>query len=170
MRSINATSDAGPLIHLSKIRLLELLKSTYHITIPAEVKVEVVDQGKRKGSADALLIENAIKEGWITVVTVGLPDGFARLCELAGLQKGEAAVLGLAMERKTPALLDDQAARMLGRSLGIPVRGTLGILVEAVRKNSLGKAQALSKLDELSDVMYLSGELYRLARRAIEEA
>jgi hypothetical protein len=50
------------------------------------------------------------------------------------------------------------------------VRGTIGVLVDAVKRGILTKALALRKLDELSDLMYMSGELYRLARESIEAA
>ncbi len=170
MQNTTAVSDAGPLIHLAKTGLLDTLRSLYpKIIIPQEVKLEVVDRGKQKGSPDALLIENAIEDGWIVVASVNLPVDLAKLCERAGLQRGEAAVLVYAVEKKVPALLDDEAARLLGRSFKIQVRGTLGILLEAVRVGELERMEALSKLDELSELMYMSSELYKLARKTLEE-
>ena len=170
MTSLPVTSDAGPLIHLTKIGLLTLLRETYStITIPAEVKAEVVDQGKEKGFADAFLIEEAIQNGWIKVVDVNIPDAFFKLCQRAGVDKGEAEVLRYAKENRGLALLDDESPRDLARSLGIPVRGTLGILVEATRMGRVAKTTALKKLDELSDLMYMSGELYKLTRKALEQ-
>jgi predicted nucleic acid-binding protein len=164
------TSDAGPLIHLTKIGLLNFLQEIYiTITIPEEVKTEVVDQGREKGFADAFLIEEAIRAGWIRVVNVKMSDDFLELCRRAGVDKGEAEVLRHAKENGGLALLDDESPRDLARSLGIPVRGTLGILVEATRKGKLSKTSALRKLDELSDFMYMSGELYKLTRKALEE-
>jgi len=41
-------SNSGPLIHLAKAGLLELIK-LYDIVIPVEVRYEVVDRGKEKG-------------------------------------------------------------------------------------------------------------------------
>ncbi len=171
MQNTTAASDAGPLIHLAKTGLLDTLRSLYpKIIIPPEVKLEGVDRGKQKGSADALLIENAIEKGWIVIANINLPSDFAKLCEQAGLQRGEAAVLIYAMEKKVPALLDDEAARLLGRSLNIQVKGTLGILLEAVRRGELQKTEALRKLDELSELMYMSSELYRLTRKTLDES
>jgi predicted nucleic acid-binding protein len=170
LTSLPATSDAGPLIHLAKIGLLNLLRETFStITIPLEVKAEVVDRGKEKGFADAFLTEEAIQNGWIKVVDVKMPSEFLELCRQAGVDKGEAEVLRYARENRCLALLDDESSRDLARSLGIPVRGTLGILVEAVRKGRLAKTAALRKLDELSDLMYMSGELYKLTRNALEQ-
>ncbi len=170
MASFPVTSDAGPLIHLAKIGLLDLLRETYStITIPLEVRAEAAGRGKEKGFADAFLIEEAIRTGWIQVVDVKMPGEFLELCRHAGVDKGEAEVLRYAKENGGLALLDDEAPRDLARSLGIPVRGTLGVLVESVRRGILTRQSALRKLDELSDLMYMSGELYRLTRRALEE-
>ena len=41
-------SDATPLIYLAKLKKLELLKSLYSkIIISQEVKIEIVDEGKK---------------------------------------------------------------------------------------------------------------------------
>lgn len=140
------------------------------MTIPSEVKTEVVDRGREKGFADALIVDEAIGKGWIQVSDVKMPEEFMRLCREAGVDEGEAQVLRLARESGTLALIDDESPREFALSLGITVRGTLGVLVEAVKKGTLARSLALRKLDELSDLMYMSGELYRLARESIEKA
>ncbi len=126
-----------------------------------------MDRGKERGFADALLVEEAIRNGWISVVDVKMPDEFLELCRLAGVDRGEAAVLSYAKEKGGLALLDDEAPRDLARSLRIPVRGTLGIIIDAVRKGFLERKEALSRLDEVSEMMYVSSEIYRRARTAI---
>ena len=128
-----------------------------------------MDRGKEKGFADAFLIEEAIRNGWVLVVDVKMSDDFLELCRRAGVDKGEAEVLRYAKENGGLVLLDDESPRDLARSLGIPVRGTLGLLLEAVREGKLARTAALRKLDELSDLMYMSGELYKLTRKALEE-
>ncbi len=140
------------------------------MTIPSEVKAEVVDRGKERGFADAIQVDEAVGEGWIQVVHVEMPEEFVRLCGEAGVDKGEAQVLRFAKEKGTLALIDDEPPREFALSLGITVRGTVGVLVEAVKKGMLPRSLALRKLDELSDLMYMSGELYRLARESIETA
>jgi len=165
------TSDSGPLIHLAKIGLLHLLRELFStVTIPSEVKAEVVDRGKERGYADAILVEEAVRKGWIRVVDVKMPEEFVRLCREAGVDDGEAQVLRLAREKGILALIDDESPREFALSLGITVRGTIGVLVDAVKRGILTRALALRKFDELSDLMYMSGELYRLARESIEAA
>jgi predicted nucleic acid-binding protein len=129
-----------------------------------------VDRGKERGSADALLVEDAIREGWIMVVKVSMPAEFARVCELVGVQRGEAEVIRHAGEKKMEALLDDRQARLLARSLRVPVKGSLGILVEGVRRGLFDELEAEKKLDQLSDVMYVNSDIYRLIRKTIEES
>lgn len=138
--------------------------------IPSEVKAEVVDRGRERGFADAILVDEAVRKGWIHVVDVKMPEEFVRLCREAGVDEGEAQVLHLAKEKRILALIDDETPRELASSLGIKVRGTIGVLVHAVKKGMLSRSLALRKLDELSDLMYMSGELYRLARDSIEKA
>ncbi len=101
---------------------------------------------------------------------VTLPAEFARVSELAGVQRGEAEVIRHADEKKIQALLDDRQARLLARALRVPVTGSLGILVEGARRGLLDKLEAKKKLDQLSDVMYVNSDLYRLIRKTIEES
>jgi len=115
------------------------------------------------------LVEDAIREGWIIVVNVSMSAEFARVCEQAGVQKGEAEVIRHAYERKMQALLDDRQARLLARSLRVPVKGSLGILVEGARRGLLDRVEAAKKLDQLADVMYVNSDIYRLIRKTIEE-
>ncbi len=128
-----------------------------------------MDRGKERGFADALLVEEAIRNGWVSVVDVKMTDDFLELCRIAGVDRGEAAVLKYAREKGGFALLDDEAPRDLARSLRIPIRGTLGIIIDAVRKGLLERKEALSRLDEVSEMMYVSNEIYRRARTAIEK-
>ncbi len=105
-------SNTGPLIHLEKAGLLELIK-LYDTVIPLEVKYEVVDRGKEKGFTDALLVEKAIEECWIKVIDVSVDDKFAKAAEVAGLHKAEIVVVYYAYKNGITALLDDDAARVL---------------------------------------------------------
>ena len=164
----SAVSNSGPLIHLAKAGLLELIR-LYDIMIPVEVKYEVVDRGKEKGFTDALLIEKAIEEGWIKVVNVRVDDKFAKAAEVAGLHKAEIAVVYYAYKNGITALLDEDAARVFARSLGVKVRGSLGLLIEGLNEGLISYSEAVKGLDELSKIMYLSSDVYRLALRKIEK-
>lgn len=65
-----------------------------------------------------------------------------------GLGAGETSVIGAAVDcRALGAVLDDRAARSAARTLGLRIIGTLGIIVEARRRNLIGSARGV--LDEL---------------------
>ncbi|NOZ77166.1 MAG: hypothetical protein GXO65_05765 [Euryarchaeota archaeon] len=166
MASLRVWSNSGPLIHLAKIENLWLLKELYSkIFIVEAVKEEVVDRGKAQGHADALLIESALKEGWIKLEKSVPPVGELKRF---GLHRGEAQTISAALEGKGTVLLDDDAAREVASHLGLPVRGSLGVLVLAARDGILGKKEALKALDRLADLMYVNVEVYRLTKEAIE--
>ena len=163
-------SNAGPLIHLSKINLLHLLKEMYQeVVIPHEVKVETVDHGRERGFPDAMQIENAINEGWIRVEEAKLAAEFTNMAQTTGLKIAEAAVIYYAYKNNGIALLDEDSARTFARTLGIPIRGSLGIILEGLRRSFLSRIEALKALEKLSEIMYLSADLYRIVRDEIEK-
>lgn len=164
----SAVSNSGPLIHLAKVGLLELIK-LYDTVIPLEVKYEVVDKGKEKGFTDALLVEKAIEEGWIKVIDVSVDDKFAKAAEVAGLHKAEITVVYYAYKNGITALLDEDAARVFARGLGVKVRGSLGLLIEGLKESLISYSEAVKGLDDLSKIMYLSSDVYKLVLREIEK-
>jgi len=165
-----AISNAGPLIHLTKANALHIVKALYHtILIPEEVRNEAVDKGKEKGHLDALRIEKAINQGWIETIQVRLKSDFQKAAKTAGLTKAETAVIQHAYENHLIALLDDEPARTFARTLGITIRGTLGILVQAAKNDILNQQQAIHTLDKLTETMYISADLYKTTRKEIEK-
>ena len=127
---MTVVSDAGPLIHLSLVGRIDLLPLIYQrILIPELVHQEVVRKGA--GLAGSAEIGNA---NWIDVA---VHDAGAALVQLLmiDLDPGEAAAIGLAVERRSEWILsDDRKARLAAEKLGIKVRGSLGVLAEAKRR------------------------------------
>jgi len=166
----NAISNAGPLIHLAKVNALHILQVLYQtVLIPDEVKTEAVDQGKEKGHPDALQIEKAIKQGWIKTIQVSLNRDFQKAAKTAGLRNAEAVVIQYAYQNHLIALLDDDPARIFAKTLGITIHGTLGILIQATRNNILNHHEAIQTLDKLTETMYISADLYKIARNEIDK-
>jgi len=163
-------SNAGPLIHLAKINLLHLLKDLYReVVITSEVKAEAVDLGMEKGFPDSIKIKEAIIEGWLIVEDTRLTREFVRMAQIAGLKTAEAAVVYKAYKNNGMALLDGDPARTLARTLGITVRGTLGIILEGHERRVLSRTEALNALEKLSEVMYLSADVYKIVRDRVEK-
>lgn len=72
------------------------------------------------------------------------------------LGAGEASCLAVAYHRKAIIATDDLFARKIAAQLDIRIVGTVGILVEAVRKNELSLSQAQAVLDMMMELGYRS--------------
>ncbi len=168
MRSI--VSNATPLIYLAKIGKLNLLKIIFgDIIIPEEVKIEVVDKGKKLGEKDAYIIEQRIKDGWINVSSTKVLES------PIGLEKGEIDALSLAKNLgQKEILVDEISARTAAKLLGLTPRGTLFVLMKALE---IGELNLDEFLDTLSDLVRqgfrLKEEVYleavRKAREIVKE-
>ena len=164
----SAVSNSGPLIHLAKVGALHLIK-IYDVVIPREVEREVVEVGKAKGYSDAFLIEKAIEDGWIEVVDVRVDDRFLEMAKVAGLHEAEIHIVYYAYKNRAIALLDDEPARVFARSLGVEVRGSLGLLIEGLKLGLIKYGEAIEKLNELARIMYLSADVYKLVLKELEK-
>lgn len=130
--------DAGPLIALGKLNRLHLLADVYgEVQIPRAVYREVVTEGVARGAPDAIAVRLFWKrQGWPIVDLP--PTLLSTYTSSVALDPGETQVLGLAKTLHDPlVLLDDQAARSEARRLGLRLRGTLGVLVQAYRNGVL---------------------------------
>jgi predicted nucleic acid-binding protein len=130
---------------LAKAGKIDLLKTVFrHVFITEEVKVEVVDKGKLLGEKDAYVIENAISEGWIKVLATELVEIPIML------DKGEEAALSLAKKQKLNiVLVDEDLARSAAKLLGLTPRGTLSVLLEALKRKEIKFDEFLEILEDL---------------------
>ena len=65
------------------------------------------------------------------------------------LGTGERACLAVALHRHGLLATDDQDARRAARACGVPVTGTLGILVQSIRRGPLTRSQGNALLAEM---------------------
>lgn len=151
-----AVINASPLIFLSRSNhsnLLQLVAERLMVPSP------VADEIRRRGPTDttATLLRTA---KWIeTVAGVTVPPMILKW----GLGAGESAVLAHAHANAgMEAIIDDLMGRKCARVLGIPVRGTLGIVLQAKRDGHIPNARRV--IEEL-----ISGGMY-LSRSVIDEA
>jgi predicted nucleic acid-binding protein len=140
-------SNATLLFYLAKADRLDLFHSIFEeILIPEAVYAEVVSKGKQLGQTDAFLVEKAIEEGWISVRRVQESHPVS-----IPLHPGEVEVISLALEVGVDLLImDDARARAAAEIAGLRPRGTLCLLLEAVRKNLLGFDGFLATLEALT--------------------
>jgi len=130
-------SDASPLIILSKLGRLSLLTSLYdRVLVPQAVYQEAVVSGLQEGHTDAIAVDHLVRLGHITVQSIEPLDQDQEW--MTGIDTGEAEVIALARNVGAEfALIDNAHARRAARLLGVPVRGTVGILLEAAAKGHL---------------------------------
>lgn len=141
-----AVSDSSPLIWLSKAGRLILLKELYgSILIPEEVYKETVVRGLAEGFADALAVNEAIKEGWITVSTPTESDKelSRRIVEHAPeVHKGEAEAITMARRTGLPLLMDEASGRAVAETFGLRVRGTVYVVLRGLKEGCLRGEEA----------------------------
>lgn len=78
------------------------------------------------------------------------------------VDRGEAAAIALARERKFYLVVDDRRARQVAGHLGIPMVGTVGLLVLAKRRGLLGRLKPV--------LLELEGAGFHLGARLLEQA
>jgi len=167
-------SDATPLIFMARLGKLHLLREVFgRVQVPPEVKAETVDRGKAGGHPDAYVIEGALSEGWVAVdaLTAENARRAEALAQAAGIDAGEAQVMMLAKQKGEEIVLIDQAgAREVARQLGLAPRGTIFVIIAAVKRGLITKAEGKRMLAELIEAgFYMSAKIYRDALEAIEE-
>jgi predicted nucleic acid-binding protein len=117
--------NSTPIIALALVGQLDLLRLLYgEVVIPEAVRAEVLHGARRRIGAAELQ-----RADWIR--TVPLRDA-RRADLLSDLDRGEAEVLALAQELEAAlVVIDERLGRRHARRLGLPLTGSLGILLRA---------------------------------------
>ena len=139
------------------------------ILIPPAVFEEVVETGKQNGQLDAFLIEEQITAGNIEVQEYDRAKIQFPHLKNNNLHPGELEAINLAVSLpESVILLDDEEARLFARTLGLQVKGTLGLLIDFKRRALIDDTKALNLLHQLNALMYLSGDLYNFVRNQLK--
>jgi predicted nucleic acid-binding protein len=137
-------ADSAPLIYLSKIGRLDLLKKLFgKIMIPQGVWNEVVTEAH--GRAGASELETGTREGWIKVERVTLPK---RLLD-EGAEEVDAEVIALAKKMKLPLLTNDRVLVTIARTTGVEASWLTQAVIEASSAKILSTREARSLLRDL---------------------
>ena len=145
--------NASPLIFLSKINQLSLLKNLFgSIIISEEIKEEVLE-GNRLGASS---IQNAINQGWIKII-----KGKTNID--IGIKGGESSVINLAMERKDTLIIDDSSAIKAAKAFNVDIIRTTTVIFIGVEKNIITKKQAISLIKNLIEAGYYISPKYYAA-------
>lgn len=142
----NVVSNTSPLQYLHQLGLLELLHSmSGQVFVPQAVVAEL-----RVGRDSGIDVPDPTRIEWIQVKD---PAAGPALRLVVDMGAGESAVLALALETHDAiVVLDDALARATAEHLGLPVIGTLGILVQAKMKGLVPAVRPL--LDRLEALRF----------------
>lgn len=156
-------SDTSPIRALAHLGHLDLLQELFsEILIPPAVEWELRHPPK---TMTAVYVER------LPYVRIESPHDRGRVDELLReLDPGESEALALAIEIKAAAvLIDETAGRACAFRFGLPVIGTLGILLRSKEKGLIDAIRPL--LDQLQEDLgfFISSEVReQVLRRAFE--
>jgi predicted nucleic acid-binding protein len=153
-------SDAGPLIHLSQINKLHLIKNLFKtILITPNVKREAFDEGIRLGHADAEIIGKAL-EDWICMKSISKQS--ARTAEKLAVGENisfaDAETLLLAESEKAELLVDDKVVADLAKMYRLKVWNTWTILLESLNEGLIAMKDITYAMDELGKRRHKLGQ------------
>jgi len=165
--------DSGPLIHLSRIGKIDLLKRLFgSVQITESTHREVVEEGRALGKPGVSIVEQAIEEGWIKIAKLQ-PRDLERAAHLARdepIDEEDAKAIVLALKSRTPLITNDRMAILSARTLGVECLWTTSLLLRAVKAGAATASEALLMLQKLAETgLHMRLEVYELLRAAIEE-
>jgi predicted nucleic acid-binding protein len=136
-------ADTTVLNNFAQIRRPDLLRLAYRdLSAPTPVWNEL-ERGVRRG------LVPACDWFWLKIIELTEPEQ-DRADEIGrDLGAGEAACIAAAVSRRFLMLSDDWEARKLGRSIGLEVSGSLGVLDRLVLKQVLSLEEADALLAEM---------------------
>jgi predicted nucleic acid-binding protein len=135
-------SNTTPILSLLKIGKLDLLKDLYETILIPQAVYQEIEAGKDKD-----FYTDLGKLGWIAIEHIkSLQDRIY----LFDLDDGEAETLILAQEQHADlVIIDEKCGRRYAGQLGLPVTGTIGILLKAKKQGMIAGIAPL--LQELCD-------------------
>ena len=132
-------SDSTPLITLMKAQRLDMLQGLFgRVVVPEAVFSELTIN--EQYANEAALIRDS---GYIEVVPVTDADRVSLLRRATGLDLGESEAIVYADDQKADVLLMDEAAgRRVAQNMGIPIAGSVGVLIRAFQSGLLTECEA----------------------------
>lgn len=154
--------DTTVLSNFAEADLLWLLRNHYAARIATSLQViEELQRGVVSGyhhlqpALDSRTTAQA--DGWLTVITLHTVQEQQLFTEFRlVLGPGEASCLALAIARRCVLASDDRRARRVAALHNVALTGTLGILLQSVRRQHLGLDQANQYLAAMIQNRYRS--------------
>jgi uncharacterized protein len=156
---MRAVSNAGPLIHLSWLGLIDVLPNLFeYVSVPVAVRDEVLNVRSDVPGRNNLLA--AFSASWLNVLEVTALHEVNK--HMLKLHRGEAEAIVLMREVEGDILLlDDGRARRIARDADVPILGTVGVL-RAARDEG-----RITRILPLLDALRAQG--FRISDEVIEQ-
>ena len=155
--------NATPLIALCHVNRLSLLRELYgEIVIPKAVYEEI---SAKEESLCKIEVERSLD--WIKIQDIS--SNTEKQLFKSQLHAGEVEVMLLAMEQSADVvIIDDKNAKKCAKHLGLPVTGTLGVLMKSKQCGYIEELKPI--LEELLEKkIYISHELIELCLKQVGE-
>jgi predicted nucleic acid-binding protein len=155
-------ADSSPLIALAIIESLQLLDSLYQsIYAPQAVFDEVTQPGK---------IQSGKLKEYLESRLLPVKNILAVAAFQTELGPGESEAIVCAMENKADyILLDDHKARKTARLNGLPVVGSIGVLILAKRHNLIPAIKPYIDTLRMNGI-WISSSVVKTALSAVDES
>ncbi|MBR6154267.1 MAG: DUF3368 domain-containing protein [Treponema sp.] len=154
-------SDTTPIISLIKINRIDLLEKLFgEVLIPEAVFKELITNTVFENEARIVKSSTFLK-----IQAVQNIKALKILQAASGLDDGESEAIILADELKSDVLIiDERKGRKVAQNLGIPITGTIGILIQAHDEKMLSSEEIKMYLEQLKN------SNIRLSENLIQEA
>ena len=154
--------DTSSMQYLHQLGLLHLLPQLAERVLVPQAVVEELAVGRALG----FNVPDPTTLAWVEILS---PSSKVVLPLVTGLGQGETAVLALGLEMPgTVVVLDDRLARRTAEALGIPLTGTIGVLIDAKRQSLVPEVAPL--LDQLQQLgFHLSARMREAALKVAGE-
>ena len=160
---ILVVADTSPLNYLVQIGCQEILPSLYERVLVPEAVIAELEHPLTPAVVRAWL---SAGPKWLEVRAVRT----ARSSALAGLDPGEAEAIQLAeLEHADLLLMDERRGVSVAQRQGLEVTGTLGVLLQAARRQIVVLDDALARL-QATDFRYTPRLLEQVRKSALEDA
>lgn len=154
-------SDSTPIIYLTRLQLLSLLRRLHEtVIIPEAVWQEVTVGGQ--GLPESGFLRQAVADGWIQIKTPSSDESSLGTIAV-GLGRGEVEAILLAKELRALLLTDDAEGRELAERVGLKVSGTLGVLIRGKTEGHLPSLRSLLDRLRRETNFRMTDQLYRNA-------
>lgn len=149
---MNIIVDNTVFTNFAFIKREDILKKVFENNLfTSEAVLEELKRGEEKG------ILPKRDWNWIKVLKIEYEQekhNFELISRRLG--KGEAACLSLAVNRNLKVLTDDLDTRIWAQRRGIPVSGTIGVLIAAINKKIISLEEGNNLLLEMIECGYFS--------------